>query len=147
MKTIFDNNTRAEILARVNSLSDKSTAKWGKMNVYQMMKHCTLWEKMIHGDVKYKRLFIGRIIGRLALKTFLKDERPFQKNTPTFIGFKISETGEVEIQKKEWIEQIERYQNFSNANVDHIFFGRLTQEQTGQLVYKHIDHHLRQFKV
>lgn len=27
----------------------------------------------------------------------------------------------------------------------HAFFGKLTPEQWGELMYKHLDHHLRQF--
>lgn len=46
VKTIFDKETRAELLKRVNSLNENSSRHWGKMNVYQMIKHCILCEEM-----------------------------------------------------------------------------------------------------
>jgi hypothetical protein len=63
MKTIFDQTTREELINRVNSLNENSTAQWGKMNVYQMIKHCILCEKMYLGKTPYKRTFLGFFIG------------------------------------------------------------------------------------
>jgi hypothetical protein len=39
MKTIFDKATRDELTARINMLTENSGPNWGKMNVYQMLKH------------------------------------------------------------------------------------------------------------
>lgn len=145
MKTIFEKSVREEVIQRINSLNINSKAQWGKMNIYQMLKHCTLWEEMIHGDKKYERVFIGRLFGKLALKSVLKDEMPLGRNSPTIPQLVIRESGDVEHQKKEWIARIEKYENFSNPGFVHVFFGKMTEEQTGYMVYKHVDHHLRQF--
>ena len=40
MKTIFDQSTRDHLISRINKLSEESTAQWGRMNIYQMVKHC-----------------------------------------------------------------------------------------------------------
>ena len=37
------------------------------------------------------------------------------------------------------------YEHFNVTGFVHWFFGKMTREQIGQLVYKHTDHHLRQF--
>ena len=145
MKTIFDKTTRAELINRINTLNENSTAQWGKMNVYQMLKHCTLWEEMILGKEKYKRAFIGRLFGKMALKNVLKDEKPLQRNTPTIPELKISGNGNVSTQKTAWVARIDEYEHFSNLDFVHPFFGKMTKEQIGYMVYKHIDHHLRQF--
>ncbi|WP_448634870.1 DUF1569 domain-containing protein [Pedobacter panaciterrae] len=39
------------------------------------------------------------------------------------------------------------FENFSNDKFIHDFFGKMTREQIGIFVYKHSDHHLRQFNV
>ena len=39
MKTIFDEATRAALIGRINSLDENRAALWGKMNVYQMLRH------------------------------------------------------------------------------------------------------------
>ena len=146
MKTIFDKKIRDEVINRINLLSEANTAQWGKMNLYQMLKHCTLWEEMIQGKKQYKRMFMGRLFGKMALKKVVKDETPLRHNTPTLSELEIKQNdGNVLAQKAEWISKIEAYANFSNSNFVHVFFGKMTEEQVGYMVYKHIDHHLRQF--
>lgn len=54
MQTIFNSTTREELINRINSLNAKSKAQWGKMDVYQMLKHCTLWEEMIQSKQNHK---------------------------------------------------------------------------------------------
>jgi hypothetical protein len=50
MKTIFDKSTRAELADRINSLNENSKSIWGKMNVIQMTKHCTVWNNWVFGQ-------------------------------------------------------------------------------------------------
>ncbi|MEO6453402.1 MAG: DUF1569 domain-containing protein [Ginsengibacter sp.] len=144
MKTIFDRKTREQIISRINSLNENSTAQWGKMNVSQMMKHCSQWDEMALGKKKYKRSFIGRLFGKMALKDMMKDE-PMKKNLPTVPSFKIKGNTDVAEEKKKWLRLINEYEHFSNDGFIHPFFGAMTKEQTGHMLYKHIDHHLRQF--
>jgi Protein of unknown function (DUF1569) len=146
MKTIFDKITRDELINRINLLNKNSTAQWGKMNIYQMLKHCTQWEEMALGKKKYKQAFLGRLFGKMALKDFIKDETPFKRNVPTVPEFRIKEqSGDVEMQRTKWILLIEEYPQFSNLDFIHPFFGKMNKEQIGYLAYKHTDHHLRQF--
>src|ERR1044071_9506757 len=100
MKTIFDKTTRDELINRINALNENSTAQWGKMNIYQMLRHSTLAEEMILGKKKYKRAFIGYLFGKLALKSVLKDDNPLRKNSPTLPELKIKENGDVSTEKK-----------------------------------------------
>lgn len=148
MKTIFDKTTRAELIRRIDTLNEKSVSGWGKMNIYQMLKHCTIWEEWILGvhKPKYKQEFIGFVFGKMALKDMIKDERPLRRNTPTSTAFKVKgKNGDVESEKKKWIILIEEYEHYSNPEFIHDFFGKMTKEQVGYLAYKHTDHHLRQF--
>jgi hypothetical protein len=145
MKSIFDSAARGEIINRFRSLSENSSAQWVKMNLYQILKHCTLWEDMMQGKQKYRQVFLGRIFGQMVLKNILKDEAPLRRNTPTIPSLKISGNGDVAPEKAKWISRIEDYANFSNQHVVHPFFGKITTENIGYLAYKHMDHHLRQF--
>jgi hypothetical protein len=145
MKTIFEKSTTDELLRRINMLNENSKAQWGKMSVYQMLKHCTLWEEMISGDKKCKRMFLGRIFGRAVLKSILKDEKLMRRNASTVPGFSITGDGDVLSEKNKWIAMVKEHDHFSNANFVHPFFGKMTKEEIGCLAYKHIDHHLRQF--
>ncbi|GEO12246.1 DUF1569 domain-containing protein [Segetibacter aerophilus] len=144
MKSIFDQTTRDELIARINSLNENSKPAWGKMSVYQMLKHCTLWEEMLLGKRQYRQSFLGRLFGKMALKDMLKDE-PMKPNLPTVPSFKISGDGDVSTAKAEWVALIKEHASKESAGFVHPFFGKLTADQAGCMAYKHIDHHLRQF--
>jgi Protein of unknown function (DUF1569) len=145
MKTIFDKATRDELIIRINALNENSTAQWGKMTVAQMVKHCTLFEEMVIGKTKYKRVLIGRLFGKMALKKNLENDAPLRRNTPTLREFRIKEAGNWSIERTKWVALLGEYEHFSNLDFVHPFFGKMTKEEIGYLTYKHCDHHLRQF--
>jgi len=148
MKTIFDNATTQELVGRINKVDSAGKPNWGKMNAYQMIKHCRLWDEMIAGTLPTKRVFIGRIFGRMGLKAVLKNDAPLGRNAPTAPEVAVKEaTGNFAGEKAKLITLVEQHKNFSNHDFVHPFFGKMTKEQIGQFAYKHIDHHLRQFNV
>ncbi len=148
MKTIFDKSTRDELINRINALNENSTAQWGKMNVYQMLRHSTLWQEMILRNKKYKRAFIGLFLGKMFLKNEVKDNRPMRQNNPTIPELKISETnGDIKSEKTKLVSLMNEYSQytFPDFSFVHPFFGKMTKEQIGYHAYKHMDHHLQQF--
>ena len=144
MKSVFDRPTRDELKSRINSLTENSTPQWGKMTVSQMLKHCSQWDEMALGKTKYKQAFIGKIFGKMALKNMMKDE-PVKKNMPTVPSFKITEDVDFAAEKKKWIALLDEYENYPIDSFIHPFFGTMYKEDTGYMVYKHADHHLKQF--
>lgn len=150
MRTIFDINTRTALIGRIEKINEENKAKWGKMNVFQMLKHNTYWNSWILGKENhtYKQAFMGKLFGKIVLKKMIKDEKPFDKNIPTSSQFKAKDlNGDLEKEKAKWISLIKEYENYQNPNFVHDFFGKMTKEEIGILVHKHCDHHLRQFGV
>lgn len=150
MKTIFDKPTRDEIIIRIAAISADKSAQWGKMNVYQMVEHNTYWNGWMlgKGNPTYSQALLGKLFGKIALRKMIKDEKPFDRNIPTSSQFKAKEMGgDLEAEKLKWISLTEAYESYDNPAFIHDFFGRMTKEQVGILVYKHSDHHLRQFGV
>ena len=150
MNTIFDPTIRTAFTQRTQLLNPACQAAWGKMNVYQMTRHLVIWHEWVLGThtPHYKQEFIGKIFGRMALKRLIKDEKPLSKNIPTSSYFKAKEeNGDLEVQKQRLITLIDQYADYANPSFIHDFFGKMTKEETGILVYKHVDHHLRQFGV
>lgn len=146
MNSVFEKSTREGLINRINALSNQNKAQWGKMNAFQMVKHCTHCDDMFLGKIKINRVFIGRLIGKMILKKSLKDNTPFGKNSPTApVLMTTGDSGDIELQKKEWIGRIEQYADYDNSSFVHPFFGPMKKDQVGYFVYKHADHHLRQF--
>lgn len=149
LTTIFDEPARTQLISRINSLNENSQRQWGKMNIYQMLGHSIFWNEWILGknDLVCKQSFLGFIFGKLALRGMVKDNSPMKKNMPAgaaFIGRE--KAGDIETQKKEWMDLVAGYADFSNPGFVHDFFGKMSREEIGILAYKHTDHHLRQFQ-
>jgi catechol 2,3-dioxygenase-like lactoylglutathione lyase family enzyme len=94
---------------------------------------------------KYKRVFVGWLFGRIALKSVLKEGVPLRRNTPTIPELVITGNGSIPAQKEKWIALVEEHGRRFNPEFIHPFFGKMTQDETGVMAYKHSDHHLRQF--
>ena len=146
MKSVFDKVTRDELVCRIERLNESSNAQWGKMNVCQMLKHCCVCEELYLGKTHHKRVFLGRIFGKIALKNMLDENKPIPHDMPTSPMFLITETGgDINTEKKRWAGLIEEYSTYSQPEFVHFFFGKMTKDQLGKFVYRHSDHHLQQF--
>ncbi|KIA94751.1 hypothetical protein OC25_08795 [Pedobacter kyungheensis] len=147
MKSIFDSETRDDVIKRIDALNANSSPLWGKMTVAQMMLHCSLTDDYYLGNTKVNRSFLGRIFGKIAINKILKDNSAIlSKNAPTSPFFKVTgDIKDVEAEKQKWKSTVEKYATFHNEAFVHFFFGKMTKAQLGQFIYKHTDHHLRQF--
>src|ERR1700759_2712045 len=102
MKTIFDKTVREELVRRVRLLGPDSPAQWGKMSVAQMVRHCALWEEMIHRNKPYKRVFVGWLFGKMALRSEMKGN-PVRRNSPSIPDLVITDMNiDLEKEKQQW---------------------------------------------
>ena len=147
MKSLFEPTTSAEVIARVQMVSGSSPKQWGKMDVDQMLTHCCRALEMAMGIINPRRIFIGRIIGPIFRKKY-SDDKPFDRHSPTSDELKITGRIDVEAEKKRLIDLVSKFSAGGEAIATkhpHPFFGPLTPREWGIGMYKHIDHHLRQF--
>lgn len=103
MKSIFDKTCRDELISRIHLVNEMSPKQWGKMNVYQMIKHCSLWDEWILGTNKpvYKQEFIGKIFGKMALRKMTKSDKLLDKKVPTSGWMKIKKaSGDIGYEKR-----------------------------------------------
>jgi len=149
MKCITNRDTKNQLVERINRLTPESKPEWGKMNVIQMVVHCTVGLKMSTGEVKPKSKFILRLIGKLLKKKIFAQER-LRKNAPTSQEFIITGERNFDEEKSKFLSYLNHCSESGKAiftNEPHPFFGRLSAEEWDLLMYKHIDHHLKQFNV
>jgi len=137
-----------ESLERLEKLSPTCQARWGKMNVAQMLAHVTGNLEMAMGDEKVTQTLLGRIFGRLAKRQTLTKGVP--KNIPTSPHLIIADEREFEKEKEMLRLKLEHFVSRGEAGITrqpHDFFGRLTPNEWSRLQYLHTDHHFRQFGV
>lgn len=149
MENLFDTDTYTQTVARLNKLTPEKQATWGKMNVSQMLAHCKEAFKVPLSEKRLPRLFLGRIFGPF-FKAKLYNESPWQQNLPTSPSFKITNTRDFNIEKQGLLELVNKFYAAGPMGITkypHPMFGSLTPEQWGKSMYKHLDHHLRQFEV
>ena len=149
MKTLYDPATAAEIKSRLALLTPQSERKWGKMTVSQALAHCSAALQPALGDTTPQRLMIGRLLGWMFKSTFSSDKE-FGKNAPTDPTFVVTTDCDLDRERSRLSALIDRFvatDPDTCAQRPHSFFGKLTGSEWGIGMYKHLDHHLRQFGV
>jgi uncharacterized protein DUF1569 len=147
MKTLFQKEALDEVLSRVDRLQPASLRQWGKMDVAQMMAHCSAALDMASGRIDLPRLFIGRLLGPIVKPIFTND-KPFSKNNPTDKKLVVSDQRDFVREQEQLKLKIRQFCDGGEAQCTrhpHPFFGDLTPEAWSRGMYKHLDHHLRQF--
>jgi hypothetical protein len=146
MKNLLLNETKQEILERINKLNHSSTPLWGKMSVGQMFAHCILPLELALANPKPKSSWLKRFFGRF-FKDLVIGPKPFKKNGFTPREFLVTEPKDFLSQKQALISKLNEFVFMNIKDRVHPFFGELTIEEWGKSQYKHIDHHLKQFGV
>ncbi|MGG1685450.1 DUF1569 domain-containing protein [Pseudalkalibacillus sp. NRS-1564] len=149
MKNIFEIKHTDEILIRIDNLNVNSQAIWGQMDVSQMLAHCSSFQDIALGDSFPKRGLLGILVGRFAKPIFYND-KPLEHNMPTIPTILITSKRDFEVEREKLKQKIITFQkNGPESCTDHPhpFFGKLSSHQWGKGIYKHLDHHLKQFGV
>jgi len=150
MKNLFDPITLGEVQARLAQLRPDSESIWGKMTVAQAVAHCSASMEWAVGEKRPPRMFVGRILGAIVKPFVFKDDEPMRRNSPTSKDLIVGDDRSLDVERARLSGLIDRFGKGGRSACTahpHSFFGRLTPEQWAILMYKHLDHHLRQFGV
>ena len=150
MKNLFEAARVEEVKERMARLRPDSERLWGKMNPAQALAHCSRGIELAVGDRIPPRLLLGRIIGRMVKPMALGNDAPMRRNSPTVKDLVVQDERDLGTERERLCGLIERFAAAGPAGCTthpHSFFGRLTPEEWATLMYKHLDHHLRQFGV
>ncbi len=145
MKTLFDTNAFAEIENRLANIASDTPQQWGKMDAAQMLHHCQGPLNIMLGINHYGMK--PNWLAKVFFKKSLYNDKPWSKNLPTAKALRVKEQKNFD---KE-LATLKELMNQLNAQREketwdpHPGFGHFTKDQWGQMQYKHLDHHLRQF--
>ncbi|PJJ08907.1 uncharacterized protein DUF1569 [Flavobacterium sp. 1] len=147
MSSIFDKIDNQSIIDRISILEPDSKPLWGKMSVDQMLKHANETIIVAFGEKDIKVNFISRLLGKMSKKNIFNFG--FKKNSPTAKEFIFTAKYDFDQVKTELIKNFGRFTEkpVPITVMDHPFWGRMTYKDWNKLMWKHIDHHLKQFGV
>lgn len=145
---IFQSNDFDSTINRIAKLSSNSNRKWGKMSLVQMLEHCSIQLKLALGIIPQSN-FEGFTLYRTAFGRWLAlYVMPWPRGLATPSKMNVvatqAEIQELEIAKQELTELLQRVKETKQLN-SHPYFGKLDLKDWGRLIYKHLDHHLKQF--
>lgn len=147
MQTLFNDHDRKALLDRLAAMRPEAARQWGKMTPAQMLCHCAAALEVVTSDQPNKQMLIGKILAPFVRKSAL-GPKPFTKSSPTDPRFVISDERDFDGERTRLLGLIETFAARgpqTAGQVVHSFFGKLTGDEWGVLMHKHIDHHLRQF--
>jgi hypothetical protein len=149
MTSLFNPADREALSLRLATLEADSLRRWGKMAPAQMLRHCALGLEAATGDRPMEQVFLGRLLSPF-IKGLALGKRPFSRSSPTHPDFVVSDAQDFDRECSRLATMIDRFVQRgpeSAGRCTHAFFGRLNGDEWGRLMFKHIDHHLRQFGV
>jgi hypothetical protein len=150
MKNLFEAARAGEVKQRITKLRPDSERLWGKMNPAQALEHCSRGMEMALGDKTPPRVLVGRIMGWMVKPMALGNDEPMRRNSPTAKELVVQDERDLVTERARLCGLIDRFAAAGPKGCTrhpHAFFGRLTPEEWAILMYKHLDHHLRQFGV
>jgi Protein of unknown function (DUF1569) len=151
MKNLFDPTVANQVKARLGQLDPRSARRWGKMTAAQMLAHCSVSMQWAVGEVVPEKLALpARLMGRLIKPLVFRNDEPMRKNSPTALSLIIADERNLDTERDRLSGLIDKFAARGPAGCtrnQHSFFGKLTPDEWAILMYKHLDHHLRQFGV
>ena len=148
MKNLFEATTADEVKSRTMRLRPSSERQWGKMSAAQAVAHCAGSMEMALGDTLPPQMLLGRLIGRIVKPMALGNDEPMRRNSPTVPSLVVSDERELDAERTRLCGLIDRFVAGGPQGCtthSQSFFGRLNPQEWAILMYKHLDHHLRQF--
>ncbi len=147
MRSIFNPRDHLELHERVQRLTTTQKARWGKMTPLQMVAHLSDSLRMASGELE--------VVPKKAPLRFA----PLKQLVLYLLPIPKGLSGSAELSERkpgDWSTEIAALREELNGLVErgaealapsHPAFGKLSAKQWGVLIYRHMDHHLRQFGV
>ena len=149
MKSLSNLTDREEISRRLTQVSAADTARWGSMNVHQMVCHLDDSYKVALGERKASPAtnFVQRTLVKWVA---LQAPMQWPKGVPTRPEIEQGKGGSTPIDfRQDLASLLSTFDRFCDGlpspAVRHPIFGEMTARDWMRWGYLHADHHLRQF--
>ena len=145
MPSLRNDETRKDVVQRLQKLTPAARAQWGKFDAARMLCHLQDALAMAVGELPTEPMN-RKAFHHFQLKHLILYVFPFPKSAPTAPELLSTNPEEFETHRQRVVELIDRLAVAPQGNgPEHPFFGPLNNEEWNSLQWKHIDHHLKQF--
>jgi hypothetical protein len=148
-KTILSSQAVNELLVRTEKLYPDIKAKWGTMTVTEMLVHCNMAHQGILKAPKSDKVAtLKQLISRFIFFKIKSEFPKLAKGPKRFQTAGNAPGASFEEEKSKFVHILNKYPKIDyKLEASHPVFGPLTHHQWGIFVWRHVDHHLRQFGV
>ena len=146
--SIFNPNDREALLQRLAKLRPESQRQWGKMNADQMVCHLIDSLEVASGSkpATSKNNFMSNPLLRYLIVYVIPWPKGKAQTVPEMLSTKPTQwQADVNTLREQLNGAVQRGENGKWA--PHPAFGKISGKMYGTLIYKHFDHHFRQFGV
>ncbi|HUB17507.1 MAG TPA: DUF1569 domain-containing protein [Acidobacteriaceae bacterium] len=146
MPTLRNEAERRDLVERLGRLRPESTAQWGRFNAARMMCHLADALEEAQGRRAVPRSGPA-LLRHFPMKHLAIHVIPMPRGAKAPRELLAEEPGDFEANRRRVVEGIEQIAaRPAGRGPDHFLFGKMSNDQWNCLQWKHIDHHLRQFK-
>ena len=147
-----ENFLRSRLVPLLQRINPDRVPLWGKMSFHQMVEHMVDVVRVANGHIT---LSLVTPAERLPLyREFLMSEKPFKENTkspvlpeePLPLRSRTIQAAIGRLQE-ELIDFFQAFEKNPALKTQHPVFGELDFNENVQCLYKHSQHHLKQFGV
>lgn len=147
MKSMWQEAAKRELQDRLAKLTPETPGQWGKFTAPQMVAHIAESFRSSIGDLAVRSKNLP--LRYTPIKQLVIYWLPFPKNSPTAPELLARKPGD-------WTSDVAEVHGLMNRFASrkpgdqwpvHAAFGPLTGKQWSILMYRHTDHHFRQFGV
>ena len=138
-----------EFPALLRMLDRDAKGKWGQMNGQQMVEHFIWSVQNSNGKLQLPLVNEGEILEKV--RAFLFSDKQFRENTrnpylgdPQPVQYP-SMNAAIDTLQSELQYMVDTFTQHPGKTIQHPIFGELDFEGHLQILYKHVQHHLRQF--
>jgi hypothetical protein len=138
------------LISRLFRLMPDAQRRWGTMNAGQMLVHCADQLRVSRGEKPVTSLRVPGLLKPLLKWYFITRLQEFKPNMKTLpeLDARAGMTPPVSFATDHaTLVGLLAPARYRPEGVDHPLFGHLSAREFGEITWKHLDHHLRQFGV
>jgi hypothetical protein len=147
MKNWFNPADAEELAARLRRITPDLRPRWGKMSAHEVVVHLADPCRTALGDKPVQLL--GGPLNVPGISQFVLWIAPWPKGAPTapdyLPGTGMSNATDFEADRRALLGLLDRMTSHDGEFAPNPVFGRLSRRGWGRQVWRHVDHHLRQF--